>query len=455
MKPWLRIIIALHWLLIIASLVFTGQIPDNDPSTSAFHESMMRRLDSLDDGWQLAQSGEPIRIGWSVESLTPSEPMPLAGYGARNPKTFEEVADSVYVRTLVLDDGNRHVAWLCADLLVVHPEVSRRFFASLPEGWDRSEIFFSATHSHSSFGAWAPGFVGKLFSGEYDERSVDFIVDRLVASLQSAEQQLRQGALSYNELQVPELVRNRLVKDRGIIDPWMKILGVKSGDLQGYVTVYSAHATSLSHRYRKLSGDFPGFFNEAVLRMPGIDFSMYAAGAVGSMAPVTPSEISEEVETQKYSQSLAQNIALLELLAPEYDSQMVVSSLRVPLELPDPMMKINRSHSLRSWLFKRLIGNYSQELAVAVMGDLVLVGVPCDFSGELAVPLYQYARELGLHLVITSFNGAYTGYVVKDDWYDEDLYESRVMSWYGPGMGAYYTEIISRVLDMIAKKQEP
>ena len=121
--------------------------------------------------------------------------------------------------------------------------------------------------------------------------------------------------------------------------------------------------------------------------------------------------------------------------------------------MPDPMLRINRSQGLRPWVFEALAGSFDQEIAVLVLENVVIIGLPCDFSGELAVPLYQKARDLGLHLVVTSFNGGYTGYVIKDDWYDEKRYESRTMSWYGPHMGAYHSEMISSLLNIIAEKR--
>ena len=50
--------------------------------------------------------------------------------------------------------------------------------------------------------------------------------------------------------------------------------------------------------------------------------------------------------------------------------------------------------------------------------------------------------------MITSFNGGYMGYVTKDEWYDEDLYETRTMNWYGPYNGAYFEELIEGIIEI-------
>ena len=77
-----------------------------------------------------------------------------------------------------------------------------------------------------------------------------------------------------------------------------------------------------------------------------------------------------------------------------------------------------------------------------------MVGAPCDFSGELALPLYQHARQKNMRLVVTSFNGGYMGYITPDRYYDKDHYETRLMNWYGPGNGTYFSECIRRIVDV-------
>ena len=83
------------------------------------------------------------------------------------------------------------------------------------------------------------------------------------------------------------------------------------------------------------------------------------------------------------------------------------------------------------------------------LGNILLIGTPCDFSGELAVPLYEFARQRGLELIITSFNGGYIGYITDDKWYDLEKYETKTMNWYGPGNGRYFTEIIKKLIEAI------
>ncbi len=59
------------------------------------------------------------------------------------------------------------------------------------------------------------------------------------------------------------------------------------------------------------------------------------------------------------------------------------------------------------------------------------------------------AEKEGFNLIVTSFNGGYIGYVTEDKWYDRNKYETRAMNWFGPYNGAYFSEYIRRVLEIL------
>ena len=61
--------------------------------------------------------------------------------------------------------------------------------------------------------------------------------------------------------------------------------------------------------------------------------------------------------------------------------------------------------------------------------------------------LDSLALSKGKNLIITSFNGNYNGYITLDDHYDRyDAEEVRALNWVGPYFGAYYQEIIKKIL---------
>ena len=120
---------------------------------------------------------------------------------------------------------------------------------------------------------------------------------------------------------------------------------------------------------------------------------------------------------------------------------------RVPIYLRGPQMRLNKNFALRPKLFNKLFGNMQMYINKLQIGNLVFIGMPCDFSGELTYNIEPKAKEMGLALHLTSFNGGYGGYITEDKWYELDAYETRTMGWFGPGNGNFFSEIGRRLLE--------
>ena len=447
MKKVVRIlVITLSILGVIWFSLFT-RVDRSPYAESEFYVEMDARLDSLAASFQEEQTKDSLNVGWSRVSITPTTQAPLAGYSNRNPKLMESLHDSIFVRTVVFQQGLMKVAFVSADLLIFHPEVTNKVYAGLPKGWSAQQLYLTTTHSHSSLGGWAPGLVGKAIAGEEDDTTAQFIADRVIESILTAEQTLVYSQVGMVESNVEQLVYNRLAHDEGITDPWLKSLLINRKEELGIMNFYAAHATCLNSQWHSLSGDFPGHLNELLRKDTLYNFALYGAGAVGSMGPVAPGEGWDRVA--QFASRLKKQMDFLPMIA-SFSDIPGMTSFHLPLPLRDPYLKITENWAIRPFIFKELAGDYSVSMSVFKLGSTVFIGIPADFSGELAVPLYQKARDLGLNLVITSFNGGYIGYVVKDEWYDLNKYESRSMSWYGPDNGAYLSEIIERILQIVS-----
>ncbi len=49
---------------------------------------------------------------------------------------------------------------------------------------------------------------------------------------------------------------------------------------------------------------------------------------------------------------------------------------------------------------------------------------------------------------VAGFNGGYIGYIIRDEWYDLKEYETFYMNWFGPHNGAYFVEMIQKLLEI-------
>lgn len=388
-----------------------------------------------------------LKAGWSKVNLSPDFTVPMATSKARDGKHFREIEDSIYVRAFVFDNGHRKVAWLTADLLIIPPLVTEQLRQRLPEiGFTEELVFMGATHVHSSIGGWQPGYVGSLFAGEYDARIVDHITDKILNAIQLAEKDLQPAAIGYRQDTMPNQIKNRLVGKQGEVDPFKRIVRVKKADgTQAAILTYAAHATCLADTFMNLHRGYPGYLVDYLENKPRIDFAAFAAGAVGSMGPAF-SELGPWGQAQQLAADL-QHSTLGGFHHIPVDSIVGINSQQVPIQVHEPNFKVNDKLRIRPWVFNKLMDQHPLYLDYLQIGDIVFVGVPADFSGELVRPLMLKARAHGKQLIITSFNGGFCGYITHDKWQDTVSYEIRTMNWYGPNSGSYFSDLIAEMVE--------
>jgi hypothetical protein len=124
---------------------------------------------------------------------------------------------------------------------------------------------------------------------------------------------------------------------------------------------------------------------------------------------------------------------------------------RIPLELGKPQVKISKDWCVRPWLFRAAFGESPNYLTVLRIGRLVMLGTPCDYSGELTQKLYDQGKEKELQVMVTSFNGGYIGYITPEKYYERSHYETRLMNWYGPGSGEYLAECMGKLIECVSR----
>lgn len=399
---------------------------------------------SLNTGQQ-----DTVRVGWAKVNITPNDQVPMAGYGKRRGKQFTAVHDSIWVRAFVFENGTAKAALVTMDLLIVPMTVTEALSKQLPAlGYDLSNTYLSATHTHSSIGGWGRRLAGKLIVGKYDKKVVKKLTEAILQAICIAEKKTAIAKIGYAEMNASKYVYNRLVGSAGTRDTLLRVLQIKkqTGE-RALLSTFSAHATCLGADVLELSCDYPGAMVRALEQDGRVDFAAFAAGAVGSHGPRAEKEGFEKV--QQLGQGLASLVeARLDSIPLRY--QFRLHSVAVPLGLRSPHWRISQEWRVRPWLFYALFGKYPSQLTALGIGEHVLVGMPCDFSGELLPTLQQHAASQGKQLLLTSFNGGYIGYITPDKYYDLKKYETRDMNLFGPGNGAYFSELIRDLVDKLA-----
>lgn len=434
----------LYVLLTVATLflILFKPAPSPTPYTqSAYYQTTTQRLDSTLAAMPTTPP-DTLYAGWARQNITPHQPAKLMGYGWKG--NFEYVRDSLWVRSLVFQQGALTVAFITYDLMLTPPAVAQAVRQRLTT-LGLPNCYFTAVHTHHGFGEWQAGPASTFITGGYNQALVDTLVNQTVASVLRAQAQLRPTRLRYAQYDRSGLVNNRLVKN-GPVDPFLRVIYLEQDSATAVLTSFAAHATFLSSRTKALSADYPGAVVRTLEARPDVDFAQWAAGAVGSHSPHY--EVNETIEAyaQRLLSPLAKDIT--------EEKEAITTSMRfaeVPIDLPEPQLRLFAGWQVRPWLFYWFFGRPPASLTLLRLGRVVLVGIPADFSGMLVPAIHANGYEV----MITSFNGNYIGYVIPDAYYQLPHREARETNWYGPHTGSYLVDLINRMLRQLPPIEVP
>ncbi|PKV76215.1 neutral/alkaline ceramidase-like enzyme [Pontibacter ramchanderi] len=410
---------------------------DHTPYTQTdYYRATLQEL-----GQQPPVTGESdsLQVGWAKVNITPPAGSPLAGYGKRRGLRYSAVHDSVWVRTFAFDNGHTEVFFVSLDMLIAPMTVTAELEKAYPElGLKPGQVYLSATHTHTSFGGWGQKLIGWVMAGRYSEQIVKQTAAHIVRSIQLARQNKQAARLGYGEAYISRLVRNRLTGSLAGRDTTVRFFKVEQASGKTAVlATFAAHPTILPSMDPVLSRDYPGEFVDQLEKT--VDFAAFSAGAVGSQAVVALHGDSYQ-STAAVGQQLAAAIKR-KLPAVEMQSKVRLGYSRHRLFLPEPQWRLTDNYRLAPSLFHWLFGKYPTYMNSMQLGEVVLLGVPADYSGELLPELEQQGQPV----MVTSFNGGYVGYITPDRYYKLDENETRAMNFYGPQSGSYFTEIMKRI----------
>lgn len=366
--------------------------------------------------------------------------MDLVGYKPRG--AYDFVLDSSFVKAIVVGNGDQRVAFLNYELLIVHPVLAKTVEktiknAALPVDL----VYFTGTHTHSGMGGYMPGIMGKIAFGGYDEKVVNLLAEKSAQAVEKALKSQDTVAVTYQKYSAPQFVGNRFIPN-GPIDPFIRQLVFTKGDgTKGTLFTYTAHATCLNSKFMGLSGDYPFYLTQDMLN--DYDFSMFAAGTVGSHQPLAPGR--EPKDIKAYAHQLDSLMEQPPLLRDTVQTKRLTLGTLVP-QLPEATYRISDNIRLRPWVFNNLFGDTNAHFDVVQLGNTLLISSSGELSGMFYKKWEALANQKGLNLIITSFNGGYMGYIVPDQYYHRSYFEARDMNWFGPYSGSYYDMIITKLI---------
>jgi len=495
-----KIALGLAVLALIAAagvVLMVGPWPlysDSRYQQSGYFKKALAAIDAAAEETHQGNAAGPLQAGWAEREITPPIGHPMAGYGTRpNNKRSTGVLEPLYVRVLALNDGTNTVVLVGSDMLQTLPNLLALVEARISKtvSLTNRNVMYTSSHTHSGPGGLAPGLAAKESYGEYHPEYLTFLADRFAESIEEAVKTMAPARLAHGSVDVPEYIRNRTRK--GPVDSTLNIAVAEKieGGQRLYVARYSAHGTAYGEEMLQLNNDWAGAFQRAVKEKTGSAL-LYMGGAVGSMCPNPPGpplpkpwtpELEKAFENDIESEMVKQGKKTLEellrdqqarveamgtamadrLIAAAKDLRIEERADVVSVECfytppPAQVRMFSPKWRLSPFAFNLLGVPTTGRLQAARIGSMFLIGMPYDLSGEISMAWQQWAREHGADLWVTSFSGAYLGYLSPDKYYHEigeDLhynqnYEIGQMNWFGPNQEAYATDLFHYVFERMA-----
>jgi neutral ceramidase len=441
---WFIKVIVILLLLIIILIVSCLRTVSNEPySETKYYKNTLETLDNIIASLP-ESSSQNLLVGAGKAGFTPPIGTPLAGYGNRKGAPSTGVNDSLFVRVIALQTGDRVVCLIGYDALHCPPRIARIIEDSLKNQFELSpdQLLFTATHTHAGPGGWGKGWVEKQFAGSPDPKIPLMYVDSTMMAVQRALDTIRSSEFKYGIIRAPHFVRNRLVGEKGKKDDELVYVNF-SKDKQNiamFVT-FSAHATVLSGRNMLFSGDYPGYLERRLEdKLGGI--VLFAVAGVGSHSPTGPGKGFEKAQNIGYA--LADSV--LTNLKNQQKESCDLLYFRLPVEQNELQIRITDNLRLAPWLARKFFDVNDSYIQVVKLNNMLIFGSPAEYSGELAMIVKKSARAKGFETTVTSFNGCYLGYVTPSKYDSLGGYETRLMSFLGPYTGDYLTEMMIKIV---------
>lgn len=467
MKKWLKVllkVLGVIGIIIVAVLIYSISFIDTTPYfETEYYSKTVKKLNNEISN-RIKTEGD-FNAGFSKVSITPKivegsentsegefKAIKLAGFG--DGKLATGVHDTIFAKAIAMEVGGEKVILVSADILLMPPAVADMVGENLEKdaNLNRQQIFFGATHTHTSSGNCVPGFVGKQFGGEYQPEFVKWLAGRYIKLIQNAIADMKPASFATDYIHVPNLVRNRIIGKTGRLNDKLTLLSVKQENGRNAVVgIFAAHATSLGSDTDQFSGDYPGYFQRA-LESNGVDMAMFYAGTVGSH---TNSGKGSKYDKSAYIGNSLADSARVVLSKMEHKNKVKFSRVSSEIATPDlQFLYISDNLRLSPAVGNKLVPKTgSLYLQGFRLNNLIWISMPYELSGEYGIDLKNALELKGFNSAMTSFNGQYLGYIVPAKYYYYDTYEARLMGWYGPSMGDYLMELNFTLANGLTEKK--
>jgi len=359
----------------------------------------------------VSKTAHALEVGVATVDITPPLGMPMRGYASRKDLS-NGIWDPLYAKSIVFDDGNKHVCFVVLDLISPPPkDVRERILQKAKKELQISTILFLAIHTHAG-----PDLKPDLPSKENPwlptlERNIYEVIKNAVSSKSPATIEIGYGSadISYDRRVVnPDgtvemLWRNPYRQENTPVDQTVGVAGFKGMDGKWIAILvhHACHPVIFEGSNLKYSAEFPGFMRKYVEeRLGGTCF--YMQGACGEINPYDrPKETNQDTYSKVKQTGVAlgkEVVHIVESMKPVKEDKLILSTnhhvmeLKYRYDLKNEKVKKfyikQRGEKHYEELLKERPSVIKAEIPIVLLGEeIAWVGLPGEFFDDFQIAL--------------------------------------------------------------------
>ena len=351
----------------------------------------------------LAAFPQSLQVGAARRDITPREPVPMWGYGARHAALSEGALDPLYADALVLQTGGKKLAIVGLDLGRPPAEDGlQRIRARIRQEAGIEYSFIAGSHTHHGPVLELKDEDGKG-KGKFDAALAYYkqLEDAIAAAILDANRKLAPARMNTASTQLEGFNRNRHTK----IEPKpsdRELAVMRFDDLSGkplaILVNFAAHPTSLPAQTLKFSADYVGAMKDYVARETGAAV-IFMQGASGDQSTDRGNR-----DYREFGQALGREVTkLASTLSTQEPSHPALEfkeerfGFTSRTDFRNPVVLSTYGQAFFPELIKASVDEYLEgvrpRLGVALLnGDIALVGVSGEFFSNHSLRLKARAR---------------------------------------------------------------
>lgn len=401
-----------------------------------------------------------LRGGAAKVDMTPdvkASAVPLGGYAARKGARATGVHDPVYARALTLSDGKTTAVVVSLDLCFVpasiKTEVVKCLKASGNTNVDAAHLFLAATHTHTAPDPLAM-HTGNTFTHlngwtPFDQKLLDFTADKIAQAVMQAGKDMVPVRISASVQNAAGANRNR--RNDPTVDPaftTLKVTQIADGKTLVAVVNFAAHPTLYDDKMLDISADWPGVMTSDVEsagekgEAGGAKVCLFLNGAEGDASPNGVDDVQPDAKVSTYGHRMGKRaMEQLAVVSIQTDAPfgMWTQSVTLPPRKPNALFFLAAAQMGATMTQAKDLVNTlmptSTEIDFIRLGDLLLMGFPCEPTGDIGMAAKTLARQSGYKVpAVVALVNDWLAYCLTPAQYKAGKYEA-VMSFYGDQFG--------------------